>query len=122
MEVESKSILEMSAGAIMERVNYEMAKVLENIMDVNTRADAKRKLTLTLEMLPSADRSQIAVKTVCKCTLVPTEPVMTSLFVTSSPVTGEMVIAEAVPQIPGQADVYGGVQGEPKLLRFAGQA
>jgi len=47
-----KSILQMARGAILERVDYEMARIIENIMDANTSATAKRKLVLTLEFKP----------------------------------------------------------------------
>lgn len=40
-----KSILMMARGGVMERVDYEMAKVIDNIMDANTKATAKRKIT-----------------------------------------------------------------------------
>lgn len=32
------SILQMARGAIQERTDYEMARILENIVDPNTRA------------------------------------------------------------------------------------
>lgn len=117
-----KSILEMSAGAILERVDYEMGKVINNILDPNTKATGKRKITVGLELVPSADRRTIIVQTTAKCTLVPTEPVTTSLFITSQPSTGEMVVAEMVPQVPGQLGMDGGEQGQPKVLKFAKQA
>ena len=34
--MEAKSVLEMARGAIAERADYEMARIIENIMDVNT--------------------------------------------------------------------------------------
>lgn len=37
-QLDKKSILEMSMGAILERVDYEMEKVLKNILDLNTKA------------------------------------------------------------------------------------
>lgn len=36
--VETKSILEMAQGAIMEQVNVEVGKIVDNILDVNTEA------------------------------------------------------------------------------------
>ena len=42
-QLDKKSILEMSMGAILERVDYEMGKVIDNILDVNTKPTAKRK-------------------------------------------------------------------------------
>lgn len=116
--MDSKSILEMSQGAIMERVNYEMGKVIQNILDPNTKPDAKRKLTITMTLTPSADRKTIDVKTVSKSTLVATDAITTGLFITSQPGTGEMVVAELTPQIPGQYDMGGNVQTEPNILRF----
>lgn len=116
--MDSKSILEMSQGAILERVNYEMGKVIENILDPNTKPDAKRKLTISLVLTPSADRKTITVNTTAKSTLVATDAVTTGLFITNQPGTGEMVVAEMVPQIPGQYDFGGGEQAEPNILAF----
>lgn len=42
-QLDKKSILEMSMGAILERVDYEMGKVMDNTLDPNTKATAKRK-------------------------------------------------------------------------------
>lgn len=42
-QLDKKSILEMSMGAILERVDYEMEKVLNNILDLNTKPTGKRK-------------------------------------------------------------------------------
>ena len=39
-QLDKKSILEMSMGAILERVDYEMGKVMDNILDPNTKATA----------------------------------------------------------------------------------
>lgn len=60
-QLDKKSILEMSMGAILERVDYEMGKVMGNILDPNTKATAKRKISVTLELIPSADRRTITV-------------------------------------------------------------
>ena len=118
-QLDKKSILEMSMGAILERVDYEMGKVLDNIMDPNTKPTGKRKITVGLELVPSADRKTITVLTTAKSTLVPTEPITTSLFITSTPGTGEMLVAEMVPQVPGQMNMDGGTQEAPKLLKLA---
>lgn len=121
-QLDKKSILEMSMGAILERVDYEMGKVLDNILDPNTKATGKRKITVGLELVPSADRRTITVHTTAKSTLVPTEPITTSLFITNQPGTGEMVVAEMVPQVPGQMFLDGGEQDSPKVLKFTRQA
>lgn len=117
-QLDKKSILEMSMGAILERVDYEMGKVIDNILDPNTKSTGKRKITVSLELIPSADRRTITVQTTAKSTLIPTEPVTTSLFITNQPGSGEMVIAEMVPQVPGQVSFDGSEQTQPKILNF----
>ena len=61
-----ESILQMGRGAFAERADYEMRKVIDNILDPNTKATAKRKITLTLEMVPDEERSQISVAVTAK--------------------------------------------------------
>ena len=117
-QLDKKSILEMSMGAILERVDYEMGKVIDNILDLNTKPTGKRKITVTLELIPSADRKTITVQTTAKSSLVPTDPVTTSLFITNQPNTGEMVVAEMVPLVPGQMALDGSEQVSPKILNF----
>lgn len=46
------SIMSKAPRAIEERVDYEMDKVIQNILDPNTKATAKRKITLTIELTP----------------------------------------------------------------------
>lgn len=120
-QLDKKSILEMSMGAILERVDYEVEKVLGNILDPNTKATAKRKISITLEFEPSADRKTVTVRTVAKSALCPTEAITTSLFITSQPSTGEMVVAEMTPQVPGQFGIDGSVQDSPKVLKLPTQ-
>ena len=98
-QLDKKSILEMSMGAILERVDYEMGKVMDNILDPNTKATAKRKISVT-----------------------PTDPVTTSLYITNAPSTGELMVAEMVPQVPGQLALDGEEQDHPKILKFKRQA
>lgn len=117
-KLDKKSILEMSAGAILELVDYEMGKVLDNILDPNTKPTGKRKITVSLELTPSADRRTITVQTTAKCALVPIDPVTTSLFITGSS-NGEMLVAEMVPQVPGQLGLDGTEQENPNVLKFS---
>lgn len=52
-----------------------------------------------------------------KATLAPTNPVATALCITSDG-NGEMVVAEMVPQIPGQINMDGTQQEAPKILKL----
>ncbi|MFQ8836331.1 MAG: hypothetical protein ACLR8L_00225 [Oscillospiraceae bacterium] len=60
MAEKEASILQLARGAIMERADYEIAKIIDNILDPNTRASAKRKLQLTIEFLPDDNRQTIS--------------------------------------------------------------
>lgn len=113
-----QSIMQMAGGAFLERVDYEMEKVVENILDPNTKATKTRKITVTIELTPDDDRSKIDVNVTAKSTLVPTNPVGTSLaFVNDA--NGEGQLAEMTPQIPGQLFLDGTEQEEPAILRLA---
>ena len=116
---EKTSILQMAKGAIQERVDYEVAKVVDNILDLNTDPVAKRKITLTIEMKPDENRQFIKISASSKSTLAPVLPVGTTLGIAAHPDTGEMIIVESVPQVPGQMGFDGSTQEAPKLLRVA---
>jgi hypothetical protein len=118
MEDIKTSILEMAGGAIKERADYEMSRIIDNILDCNTKASKKRTLTLTVELIPDDERQQIRVNVTAKSKLEPTNPVATSLYIAGDE-NGELCAVEMVPQIPGQRNIDGGEQGEPKILKLA---
>lgn len=122
MQSNKKSILEMARGAFQERVDYEMAKVIDNILDANTVADKKRKLTVSIVFVPDNDRQSIGVAFECKSTLVPAAPAVTSLYVAGEDSTGEVQVVEMVPQVPGQMSLDGTEQESPATLKIVKMA
>ncbi|MCV9899842.1 replication terminator protein [Exiguobacterium sp. N5] len=87
-------------GALLERVNAEIGKVLENIQDPNTEATKKRKVTITLELEPNHRRELADVVTSVKSTLVPAASVSASLMIGHD---GRQVIGrELKSAMPGQ--------------------
>lgn len=114
------SLLQMAKGAIQERVDYEVSRVVDNLLDMNTEAKAKRKIVLTIVMVPDEDRQVVKVEASAKSTLAPVTPVGTSLVITADG-NGEMMLAEIVPQVPGQISMNGDEQEEPKILKLAAQ-
>lgn len=112
-----KSILDMAMGAIKERADYEMARVIDNIQDINVPATGKRKLIIEVELAPDALREKIGVTSTVKSKLVPTAPIGTMLY--SAPdENGEVVFKEMTMQTPGQYDMFGGKQAEPAQLKL----
>ena len=121
MEDSRKSITEMAMGAIQERVDYEMSRIIDNIVDVNTNPTKKRQLTLTITFEPDSDRKMIKVSAQSKSKLEPTSPVATALYI-GEDANGEVSAVEMVPQIPGQQNLFGREQEEPKQLKIVKNA
>ena len=119
MEKDARSsLLQMAKGAIQERVDYEVTRVVDNLLDMNTEAKAKRKVVLTITMVTDDDRRVVKVEASAKSTLAPVTPIGTSLVITADG-NGEMMLAEIVPQVPGQISMTGEVQEAPKILKIA---
>lgn len=114
------SLLQMAKGAIQERVDYEVSRVVDNILDMNTEAKVKRKVVLTIVMTPDDDRQVVKIEASAKSTLAPVVPVGTSLVITADN-NGEMILAEIMPQVPGQLSMTGEEQEAPKILKIAAQ-
>lgn len=118
--ITKESITRLAKGAIEERIDYEMCKVVENILDLNTKPNAVRKITVTIALLPDEERQRIAVAAAVKSSLVPKKQINTTLYVDVDE-NGELVIAEMVPQIPGQLNFIDGTEApQPKILKLVG--
>lgn len=111
--MKKKSIMEMDRGKIVARVDYELGRILENIMDPNTPAEASRKITLTLTLTPDKERSFIGVKAVVKSSLAPTNPSVTAIVMDADE-NGELTAVELLPEIPGQTSM----DDEAQIIRI----
>lgn len=116
-QLNRESVLRMAQGAFEERVDKAMAEAVDNILDPNTKATAKRSITLNIELKPDEERSRIEVSVSVKTKLAALNPVPTTLAIVADG-NGELVVAEMVPQVPGQMSMAGEVQEEPKILRL----
>ena len=112
------SLLQMAKGAIQERVDYEVTRVVDNLLDMNTEAKAKRRVVLTITMTTDEARRVVKVEASAKSALAPVTPIDTSLVITADG-NGEMILAEIIPQVPGQVSMEGTVQEAPKILKIA---
>ena len=116
METNVSSLLDMANGAIKERLDYEMGRVIQNIGDPNTKAAAKRTITVKIILEPDEERQHIEVSATASSTLAPMHPVKTALAVGNE--DGHVVAVELTTQIPGQFDTFGGVAPQRKVLKF----
>ena len=90
-------------GAIEEVFQKEWAAVMANISDPNTRAEAKRKITLEFTINPFPDRAGAQVTFACKSKQVPTEEVKGTVFLER-----RGLVMVAVPHDPKQARMFDG--------------
>lgn len=90
-------------GAVAERFNAELQKVLENIADPNTDAKKVRKLTLTVAFKSADDkRDVVQVSVQAKTTLAPATNIETKLIVDHD-TNGEVVGTELQSGVKGQS-------------------
>lgn len=117
--MEKASILEMARGAIMEQVDVEVSKIVDNIIDVNTEPKKKRQLVLTVDFVPSADRTVVSIAATAKSKLQPLNAIQTSLYVGVDSSTGEITATEMTPNIAGQVDLMGEETEEARTLKIS---
>lgn len=74
------SLETIAGGAAVERFNDELAKVVENILDPNTKAEQKRKIVMTFEFTPTATRGFGTCNVIAEAKLAAPVPVGTGLY------------------------------------------
>lgn len=98
------SVLDFANGAMNERINYELVKVLENIKNPNTD-EKPRKLTIEITVTPINDRKAVTLKTVVKKKLSTTSAVQTQMAVQT---VNNKIAGYELTGIPdGQRDLFG---------------
>lgn len=119
--MDKQSFLEMNRGAILERADYELERIFDNIMDLNTPATKARRLNIAIDFKPNDDRTQINHATVVKSTMQPTSPITGSLAIVGD-TNGVVQMVEMVPQVPGQLGFSVAEQEEPGVITFQKRA
>lgn len=71
------NISNIAGGALVERANEKIQEVLNNIMDLNTDAEKKRKVVITLEFKGNDDRDTADILFDVKNTLVAARKIKT---------------------------------------------
>lgn len=104
-DIEKMSIATIAAGAVIEALDYELQRVFDNVIDPNTKADATRKVTLTISIKPDANRDMAAVSFIAKSTLQPADAVAARVAIYDSRGTAE--VTEYVKEIPSQHTLPG---------------
>ncbi|MDI5952704.1 hypothetical protein QLV94_03225 [Streptococcus equi subsp. zooepidemicus] len=95
--------LDLSAigeGGLQEKVDKELEKVFDNILDPNTDVKTARKLTITLTMKADDTRQTVSTAMEVKSTLAPQKGVATTVLVGQK--DGKVYANELKSAMPGQ--------------------
>ncbi|QQP71182.1 hypothetical protein JHE06_05275 [Carnobacterium sp. CS13] len=105
------NLSELSNGAIQEKIDRELKKVMQNILDPNTDFNKARKVSITISMSANEQRNSITTDVAVKSTLAPQKSVSTTVLVGRNEQTGQIQAAELLSNAPGQTfiDVEDGV-------------
>lgn len=92
----------IAGGALQEKVALEMNRVFENIHDPNTKATAKRKISINIELIPDENREVVSVLSNVKSTLAPFTDVSTTVLTGKDIGSGKVEAHELKSSTPGQ--------------------
>lgn len=99
------SVLEFANAAALDRINYELIKVIENLQNPNTD-EKPRKLVVEMSITTVNNRTTVNIKTTVKKTLRPTNAVHAQMAMALIDNTYQLVESGGG-YIDGQADVFG---------------
>jgi hypothetical protein len=75
------SLETLGQGAAIELFSEELRKVLDNVLDPNTKATAVRSVTLKFIIKPDEDRAFASTALECAAKLAPTRPVGVPIYI-----------------------------------------
>lgn len=101
------SVLEFANKAAIERINYELINVIENIQNPNTD-EKPRKLVVEMTITPVNNRTTVNIKTTVKKNLRPTNAVHSQMAMALMDGTYQLVESGGG-YLDGQADIFGEV-------------
>ena len=93
---------EFAGGALQEKFDDAMDKVLTNLMDPNTPWKNKRKINVEITFEQNEDRDDTSVNVSVVPKLAPVKPIATRMAIGKDIKTGEVFAEEYGSQIKGQ--------------------
>ncbi len=114
--IEWVSIFDLADGAVHERANLELERVMENIRDLNTDYKKPRTLTVTFTFTADEDRETVRVSHAVTSKLAPMKSMNTTIMLGYD--DGKLTAVEQTKAIPGQLDINGGEQSGPKVINI----
>lgn len=96
---------ELADGALAEKFQQVLAKVVDNLRDVNTSYKTKRKITIQLDFIQDESREDVRCDVAVSCKLAQPRPMSTRLAIGRDLRTDELYVAEYGKQIKGQMSI-----------------
>lgn len=116
---EIRRLDELMDGALTERFNYEMERVLQNVFDPNTDPKSKRGITITISIAPNERRDAADFKIDVKSRLASPMPVAQTVLIAQSD-DGSVTATEITGQVPGQMNIEGD-EFIPRMVKFGNE-
>ena len=104
MAKERMTLANMCSGGVQEYIDRALAKVSDNILDLNTDAEKKREITIRIIFEPDEnDREDVAVSVKTAVKLAPETGIETQLYISRDFKSGTISLIEHTKgQIKGQ--------------------
>lgn len=99
------TVLDFANAAALDRINYELIKVIENLQNPNTD-EKPRKLVIEMSITPVNNRTTVNIKTTVKKTLRPTNAVHAQMAMALIDNTYQLVESGGG-YLDGQRDIFG---------------
>lgn len=96
---------ELANGALAEKFQQVLAKVVDNLRDVNTSYKTKRRITIQLDFIQDESREDVICDVAVGCKLAQPRPMSTRLAIGRDLRTDELYVAEYGKQIKGQMSI-----------------
>ena len=108
---------ELMDGALTERFNMAMERVLRNVFDPNTDPKAKREIQIVIQIAPNERRDAALFKVDVKSKTAPPVATEQTCFLYQDD-EGNVTATEITSQVPGQIDMTGKEQPLPRVVEF----
>lgn len=93
---------EIAGGALQQKVNVAMNKILDNMQDPNTPWKNKRQINIKISFIQNEERDDTAVEVSVETKLAPVSPVVTRMSIGKDLLTGKNYASEYEKQVKGQ--------------------
>lgn len=100
--MELLSLNDIAGGALQEKVNEAMNRVLENMQDPNTPWKVKRNISIKIGFVQNEERDDTAVELSIDTKLAPVSPIVTRMSIGTDLRTGQVYAEEYGKQVRGQ--------------------